>query len=546
MNISINTYNNIHRQFIRQENLSSKQETSHSLESGKKYYVLTRRGKAKRKALLLVVQWIINQRIKYETVFAYQETIADDIGIHVRHLRKIIRQLKADKWLTVIDTPSLCNIYILNPIFDDKSFCIGMNYAFNNLLVDKEIYRIMYASKAMQNSKEQKSISDIKQHQYQETVYEDERFIPKETDRTALDEIFGLPVSNKIYEKSDCAKMPSIYKDEYTCENFSGKDFDTEYTSILYTEINEPTKGVIEDIFSSPSSLKSKSIGILTKKGSTAMQALPTRQETLPCVDKLKSIYPTLHGTVILSAFPEEVILHADQRTLKCKKPLLTALDRWKYLMVVCKGYCADNKIETSWAKALKTRDQYNLTDKDPLFDETHVPEKNYTPILSTTIKQKLASQWKDESPNIDKKKEFSGAIDTLKEMASTNPFAALLMRNVERLEPQKVGCSESVVAKPFDQETLDIVDWIKGHWDDKLFPHSNKWVHENIARVMQEGSTSPQYLDGSFLSGMKHIKRLMETLLKRPVPTEVTPIDSVDDVQGGYDECPDPFGDRL
>src|SRR6267142_1183352 len=134
--ISISTYNNIQREFIRQGKFSSNQKIFHSLEDAQQYFALTRRGKAKRKALLLFVQWIIDKRIKYETIFAQQTTIAEHIGISVRHLRKLIRKLKCDGWLTVIETSGLCNIYILDSIFDNRAFCIGMNYAFNHLLVD--------------------------------------------------------------------------------------------------------------------------------------------------------------------------------------------------------------------------------------------------------------------------------------------------------------------------------------------------------------------------------------------------------------------------
>lgn len=555
MSISISTYNDIQRQFIRQEKLSSKSKNPHSLESSKKYFTLPRRGKRFLKLKERFIQYLINQSIKYSVVFGHQEKIAEYLKCDVRHLRKIIKDLRQSGWITVISTPGLCNIYILDEIFDEKAFCIGMNYIFNNLLVDKDIYRVMYNSIYVQNESNKKSITDIKEHQYQETVFEDERFVPKETDRKALDEIFGS------------SKMPSIYKEEYThefiCDDGAVFTDENQYTYTL-----ESTKGVIEDIFSPVISLKSESICVPNKKGSTAMQALPTVQEILPYADQLKSICPLLHGAIILSAFPKEVVLHADERTLKCKKPLNSALDRWKYLISVCKGYCAENKIETSWSMSLNIREKYSIHKDTPMFDENHAPVKVHTPIsfkkgtgIEAPMKQvtyaeavKNNQQWANSAPHIDKEKEFSGALDTLTEMAASNPFAALLMKNIEKLKPQAVGCPETVISKPvepFDQETLDIVEWIQSNWDDKLFPHSNKWVHDNIARVMKEGSQSAQYLDGSFLHGMKRIKLLMQELLKKSVQidkstirfTQITQDVAVEEISEDYSE--DPFGDR-
>jgi hypothetical protein len=344
--ISLNTYNSIQRQFIRQEKLSSKSKTSHSLEAARQYFQLTRRGKAKRKSLLLFVQWIINQRIKYETVFAQQQTIADDLGIHVRHLRKLIRQLKVDGWLTVIETHGLCNIYILHPIFDDRAFCIGMNYAFNNLLVDKEMYRVMHNSIYVQNELSKKRITDIKEYQYQETVFEDERFVPQKTDRGILDEIFGST-------KSDYAKMPSIYKKEYIQKK------DTKNSSDISYKIDS------DDI----------DILISNKKEGSIMQDLYS-EKIIPYVDELKSIRPTIWGQIKLSAYPKEVVLHADIVTLNCKKQLATAFDRYKYFMSVCATYCRENQISTSWPLAIEIGKQLKMPDLGPFFDESFVPVK--------------------------------------------------------------------------------------------------------------------------------------------------------------------------
>jgi hypothetical protein len=286
-----------------------------------------------------------------------------------------------------------------------------------------------------------------------------------------------------------------------------------------------------------------------------------TPQELLSYVDQLKSIRPTAHGCAILLAYPKEVVLHADKRTLNCKKPLPTALDRWKYFISVCKGYCAENKIETSWSIAMSIREQYGIGKDDPCFDETYVPMTVPIPNTSKNIKERIASQYKDERPNFDRQKSFDDALPTIQEIAKANPFIAQILENIA---PKQIKVAEPTVKsdpvkKQFDQETLDIVQWIKSHWDDTLFPHSNKWVHERIGQVMAEGPDSPQYLDGSFQNGIRHIKRLMEAILNRPVPIIQSTIESApivresvsvaeieDDMDSMYLDNPDPFGDRL
>jgi len=377
-----------------------------------------------------------------------------------------------------------------------------------------------------------------------------------------IDIIENLSTLENMYECDDGALLPYV---EFDFDNPSTYTYTGE-NKIHTGEINQgkPTKGVGEDLFSPNISLKSESISVPNKRrSSTEMQALPTVKDMIPYADKLQSIRPLLHGAIILSAFPEEVVLHSDQRTLKCKKPLPTALDRWKYLISVCKGYCTENNIETSWSMTLNIRDKYNIHKDTPMFDENHAPIS--TPIylkgkstgIPTQAKQvtyeeavRNNQQWANSAPHINKEEEFSNAISTLESMAATNPFAALLMKNVQQAQPQTVGCPQSVVApvKPFDDETIQIVEWIKSNWDDTLFPHSNKWVRDNIARVLSEGPSSPQYLNGDFLNGMKRIKMLMVELLKKPkvqsIPVQVQPI--IDEDEQYVDYSSDPFGDRL
>jgi hypothetical protein len=111
---------------------------------------------------------------------------------------------------------------------------------------------------------------------------------------------------------------------------------------------------------------------IITSKKESVMQEL-YGQKIIPYVEELKSIRPTTWGQVYLSAFPKEVVLHADQVTLKNVKKLSTNLDRWKYLLSVCKGYCKDNDIQTSWPAAFDVGKELGMPAGGPYFDDNFI-----------------------------------------------------------------------------------------------------------------------------------------------------------------------------
>ena len=112
------------------------------------------------------------------------------------------------------------------------------------------------------------------------------------------------------------------------------------------------------------------------KKEEKSMQAL-YNENIISYWRELKSIRPTIWGQVYLSAFPEEVILHADKVTLNCKKKLATNLDRWRYLLSVCKSYCKDNDIETLWPQAFDTGKELGMPNDGPFFDDSFIPVKD-------------------------------------------------------------------------------------------------------------------------------------------------------------------------
>lgn len=112
------------------------------------------------------------------------------------------------------------------------------------------------------------------------------------------------------------------------------------------------------------------------KKEEKIMQAL-YNENIIPYWRELKSVRPTIWGQVYLSAFPEEVVLHADKVTLNCKKNLATNLDRWRYLLSVCKSYCKDNDIETSWPQAFDTGKELGMPNDGPFFDDSFIPVKD-------------------------------------------------------------------------------------------------------------------------------------------------------------------------
>lgn len=93
----------------------------------------------------------------------------------------------------------------------------------------------------------------------------------------------------------------------------------------------------------------------------------------LPYLDKLKSVRPTIWGQVMLSAYPEEVVLHADNVTINCKK-LQTNMERWKYLCSVAKTYCQQNEIEIEWRLVFDEAKQMGMPREPLYFDEKFIP----------------------------------------------------------------------------------------------------------------------------------------------------------------------------
>lgn len=322
MNISINSYKNIQQEHFRQVKYNKELPLCLYIKKAREYFNLPRKGKRHLKVKERFIQFLIDQSIKYEVVWGLQEKIAEYLKCDERHLRKVIRDLRNHEWITVLDEGA-CNIYILNPIFQDRSFCIEMGYIWDHLLVDKDIYLTMYASKYY---REHKDKPDIKSYQFQETVCDDERFRPAETNQKELSEIFGS------------SKMPSIYKKEYT----RTKDIS------INIKISQPKKEiVVKDLYS---------------------------EVIIPYVKELRSVRPTIWGQVKLSAYPKEIVLYADTVTLNCKKNLASPLDRWKYMFSVLSTYCRENKIETFWPMALEIAKEMGMPNDGPFFDDSFIP----------------------------------------------------------------------------------------------------------------------------------------------------------------------------
>lgn len=595
--MSLIVYNNTQNRYISQENYSHSQNiplTSKLLEDN---YILPAKGKKYRNAEMQFIDLIA---LMCPTLGSTTQQSSSQISALIKKGRSatnegIRRAIKngAVKVTRRRIGPKLwaSNIYSLTNEFYDDVLRRRMCILFPNLddsiaqpkrekMKCREMNRqVMRENMALQKARRVSEIDNFQSHE----VCPEDIDIPSDSSREVVAKILFADNDGIMVKKPhDLQKTDILLRGNIctrTCDENVEWYGDSQSTYTYTGEINqgEPTTGVGEDLFSLSNEFKSESISVLNKKGSTAMQVLPTVQEILTYANELKSIRPLLHGAIILSAFPKEVVLHADERTLKCKKPLPTALDRWKYLISVCKGYCAENNIETSWAMTLNIRDRYSIHKDTPMFDEAHTPAPSSSisfKVKSTGVQTSKPQvtyeeavrnnqQWSNSLPHLDKQAEFENAIDTLTQMAATNPFAALLMKSVDKLKPQTVGCPQNVVVepvKPFDAETLQIVEWIKSNWDDTLFPHSNKWVHDNISRVLSEGPTSPQYLDGSFMNGMKRIKMLMVELLKKPKvnPIEVKPIvvkpvqsipvqvqPNIEDDEVSVDYSSDPFGDR-
>jgi len=128
----------------------------------------------------------------------------------------------------------------------------------------------------------------------------------------------------------------------------------------------------IQDLKKSTININNKTIN---NKGIGSMEVGLYEKYVLSWVDEIKSIRPTIWGQVMLSAYPKEVVLLADKAVLRCKKPLETNMDKWKYLLSVCKIHSEQNKIQTSWPMAFEIGKELGMPNSGPFVDPLFVAD---------------------------------------------------------------------------------------------------------------------------------------------------------------------------
>lgn len=488
MNISINSYKNIQQSYLRQVKLFNKTPICLSLEKAREYFSLPRKGKRYLKVKERFIQYLIDQSIKYEVVYGFQEKIAEYIDCDDRHLRKVIRELRKQQWITVIGTAGMCNIYILNPIFQERSFCIGMTYIWNNLLVDKEIYQAMYASK---HFNEQKDKPDIKSHQFHETVCDDERFRPAITDRIALDKIFGS------------SKMPSIFKDEYThIQATQVESLDSVLGMETLARDFKKTMGEISSPLDSEGEIENPQTGMTTmllKKEQLLMQDL--YEELLPITTGLQSIRLTFWGQIRLSCFPDEAILYADQELFRVATP---PQDPFKYFRAICERWCKENQIPGDWKRMIHLGQTHKMPNDGPFYDPSFIPVK---PIVKKTQAKARAQVYPfqhnqaivmEYAPHLANQPKPLSILEEYEYMKKNNPEAIVHWDNNAKVYRRQLGLNEDGTFLPGRSPHEAISTLLKGVSPIEVqLPNKNQTCAREIEQKNGNTHTNTGYFDG-------------------------------------------------
>ena len=134
----------------------------------------------------------------------------------------------------------------------------------------------------------------------------------------------------------------------------------------------------------------------------------------------------TKAGQVKLMAFPDFVITEAENVV----KKFSNLREPYAFLFSTCLKLCKEKKIAPDFEWINQLKNVLKITDSNPTVISNPSPP-------SRSLKQILDSQWKPEPgrQDIDREKEFSDAVEKLKESAVHNPFAAIMMRSLDKLK---------------------------------------------------------------------------------------------------------------
>ena len=389
MYISIDTHNYIPSHQISQENYSYSQNIPLPSKFLEENYILPSKGKKYRNAEMQFIDIVIllcptkgsSVQLSSSQISGLikKERSAANEGrrraINNGAVNVVRKQLGPKLWAS--------NIYSLPDEWYDEQVRQRMRIVFPNLddsIAQPKRDRINYRSGNRQvmreNLRVQKArrMSELDNFESHEICPEDID-IPSDSSREAVAKILFTenenlsPKKEQDLQKTDILLKGNIYIQKNNI-NFNKIISKNNITKLL---INKLSKNINNN-----NSLKGK-----------PMQDLYST-DIISYWRQLKSIRPTLWGQLYLSAFPEEIVLHADKVTLNCKKNLATNLDRWKYLLSVCKGYSKDNEIEPDWLGVFNEAKNMNMPQNAVFFDDTFTQVKEVVPQKTSRSKSNI------------------------------------------------------------------------------------------------------------------------------------------------------------
>lgn len=548
MTTSTNIHNHTQARLTNQVNFKNNSRTLYFIDSAMDYFALTKNLTQKGPSKVMdYILWLgyFNASL---SASVSQLNIAKACGLSIRQVRRIVEDLIAQGFLSSKDTVVILTngeyrkitTYNINILFSDKLIRIRLQYLLRNLCEDT-LKRKMDSYKAKVEYKESRSKQEY------------------------IDECFNLLTSNtplkKVLSKNSLAFQETLYSNEKKCPVDLERNIYThtheEFVCDDGAVVSQESRQAVADIlFGSETvtvfkknnqkqnnkTVLSLSLNSFLKNNSSQyqQQVSSMKNETLytktilPVTDQLKSIRPTIWGQIKLMGYTEEAILYADSVLLACKKNIKNP---WTYFIGICKKYSEENNLEVKWSLVITLSKQYSMPNEGPFIDESFVPthpvhvssrktynnysQSNQTKPRELSFDEMMKSQWKDERVDLDREKELRGAQLELSSLASTNPFAAILMRGINELSQEKTT-----------NEPLIQVE-------------SDKNTGENIMSKNPDSTHITSYLKSLIASPMP-INKLTDKYAQ-PV---TKPHDLIED-DLGYDEAydllgvNDPFGDR-
>lgn len=179
-------------------------------------------------------------------------------------------------------------------------------------------------------------------------------------------------------------------------------------------------------------------------------------------IKNISIIKLTFAGQVKLMSFSDKIIREAEEATRKFENLKSPFAFLFSQCMKISKKY--DILPDFQWMNDIKR--VLNIKDSDPSFSRAP----------SLKFNEMLASQWKDESADVDKIKEFNEASSILSSMAPTNQFAAILMKDAKQYQLQ----SEEPVGTQLDDSVDEADDCVT------ILQSTNRFARNSPKDVVQ------------------------------------------------------------